>query len=60
MFCCETLGPGIHVEVTLTCTTYLNMLQTKYITAWQLIPNSSGLFQKDNEPCQTAKIVTKI
>ena len=23
MFCWETLGPAIHVDVTLTCTTYL-------------------------------------
>ncbi|KAK3528244.1 hypothetical protein QTP86_027960, partial [Hemibagrus guttatus] len=24
MFCWETLGPAIHVDITLTCTTYLN------------------------------------
>ena len=26
MFCGETLGPGIHVDVTLTRTTYLNIV----------------------------------
>ena len=26
MFCCETLGSGIHVDVTLTCTTYVNIV----------------------------------
>ncbi|KAK3531598.1 hypothetical protein QTP70_024987 [Hemibagrus guttatus] len=26
MFCCETLGPAIHVDVTLTLTTYLSII----------------------------------
>ena len=55
MFCWETLGPGFHVDVTLTCTTCLNILQTKYTPSWQLY--SLILFQQDNVSCHTAKIV---
>ena len=58
MFCWETLGPGTHVDVTLTRTTYLNIVadQEQHFMA-TVFPDGSGLFQQDNAPCHTAKIV---
>ncbi|MCI4393629.1 hypothetical protein PGIGA_G00159810 [Pangasianodon gigas] len=58
MFCLETLGPGIHVDVTFTCTTFLN-IATDQVHPFMatVFPNDSGLFQQDNAPCHTAKIV---
>ncbi|KAJ8417445.1 hypothetical protein AAFF_G00286720 [Aldrovandia affinis] len=58
MFCWETLGPGIHVDVTLTRTTYLNIVANQVHPFMATVfPDSSGLFQQDNAPCHTAKIV---
>ena len=58
MFCCETLGPGIHVDVTLTCTTYLNIVADQVHPFMATVfPDGSGLFQQDNAPCHTTKIV---
>ncbi|MCI4395292.1 hypothetical protein PGIGA_G00178730 [Pangasianodon gigas] len=58
MFCWETLGSGIHVDVTLTCTTYLNIVADQvYPFMVTEFPNGSGLFHQDNAPCHTAKIV---
>ncbi|MCI4375917.1 hypothetical protein PGIGA_G00114930 [Pangasianodon gigas] len=51
-FCWGILGPGIHVDVTLTRTT--DQVHPFMATAF---PNGSGLFQQDNAPCHTAKIV---
>ncbi|MCI4380731.1 hypothetical protein PGIGA_G00243310 [Pangasianodon gigas] len=58
MFCWETLGPGIHVDVTLRHTNYLNIVagQVKPFMA-TVFPNGSGIFQQDNAPCHTAEIV---
>jgi len=35
MFCWETLGPAIHVDVTLTRTTYLSIVETMYTLSWK-------------------------
>ncbi|MCJ8732479.1 hypothetical protein PDJAM_G00211810 [Pangasius djambal] len=35
IFCLETFGHGIHVDVTLTCTTYLNIVEDQYTPSWQ-------------------------
>ncbi len=47
MFCWETLGPGIHVDVSLTCTTYLNIV-TYYMHSFMAIvyPDGSGFTAK--------------
>ncbi|MCI4382560.1 hypothetical protein PGIGA_G00016250 [Pangasianodon gigas] len=55
MFCWETLSQGIHVDVTLTRTTYLNIIADPFMAT--VFPNGSSLFQQDNVPCHTAKIV---
>ena len=58
MFCWETLGPAIHVDVNLTRVTYLNIVadQVHHFMA-MLFPDGSGLFQQDNALCHTAHIV---
>ncbi|MCJ8743381.1 hypothetical protein PDJAM_G00093370 [Pangasius djambal] len=57
-FCWETLRPGIHVDVTLTRPTYLNTVADQvHLFMATVFPNGSGLFQQDNAPCLTAKIV---
>lgn len=58
MFCWETLGPGILVEVTLTCTTYPNAVADQvhpFMTT--VFPDGGELSQQDDVPCHTAKIV---
>ena len=51
MFCWETLGPGIHVDVTLTRTTYLNIVADQVHPFMATVfPDGSGLFQQDNAP----------
>ena len=51
MFCWETLGPGIHVDVTLTRTTYLNIVADQVHPFMAMVfPDGSGLFQQDNAP----------
>ena len=51
MFCCETLGPGINVNVTLTRTTYLNIVADQVHPFMATVfSNGSGLFQQDNTP----------
>ncbi|MCJ8740377.1 hypothetical protein PDJAM_G00058260 [Pangasius djambal] len=58
MFCRETSGPGIHVDVTLTHTTYLNTVADQVHSFMAtLSSNGSGLFQQDSAPCHTAKII---
>ena len=58
MFCREILGPGIHVDVKLTCATFLNIVvdQAHPFSA-TVFPDGSGLFHQDNAPCHTAQIV---
>lgn len=58
MFCSVTLGSDIHVDVTLTCTTYLNnRVDLLHLFTAMVFPNVNGLFQQDNVPCYTAKVV---
>lgn len=55
IFCSGSWGPGIHVDVRMKCTTYLN---TAVDQVWQpASPNVSGLFQQYSAPWCTAKIV---
>ncbi|KAK3518727.1 hypothetical protein QTP70_009665 [Hemibagrus guttatus] len=58
MFCWESLGPGIHVDVTLTPTTYLDIIAEHVHPFMKMVfPDGSGFFQQDNAPCHTAKMV---
>ena len=58
MFCWETLGPAIHVDVSLTRVTYLNIVADQVHPFMAMVfPDGSGLFQQDNAPCHTAHIV---
>jgi len=58
MFCWENLGPVIHVDVNLTCATYLNIVEDQvHLFMTVVFPSGSGLFQQDNAPCHTAHIV---
>ena len=58
MFCWETLGPAIHVDVTLTHTTYLSIVADHVHPFMETVfPGGSGLFQQDNVPCHKAKMV---
>ena len=58
MFCWETLGPAIHVDVTLTRTTYLSIVADHVHPFMETVfPGGCGLFQQDNAPCHKAKMV---
>ena len=58
MFCQETLGPAIHVDVTLTRTTYLRIVPDHVHPFIETVfPDCCGLFQQDNVPCHKAKMV---
>ena len=58
MFCWETLGPTIHVDVNLTRATDPNIVADQVHPFMAMVfPDGSGLFQQDNAPCHTAHIV---
>ncbi|KAJ8271951.1 hypothetical protein COCON_G00108100 [Conger conger] len=58
MFFWETMTPVIHVGVTLTPATYLNIVAYQVHPFMATVfPDGCGLFQQDNAPCHTAKIV---
>ncbi len=58
MFCKETLGPAIHVNVTLTRTTYLSIIADHGHPFMETVfSGGCGLFQQDNVPCNKAKMV---
>ena len=58
MFCWETLGPGIHVDVTLICTTYLNIVADQVHPFMATVfPHGSELFQQDNAPLHFSGMV---
>jgi len=58
MFCWETLGPAIHVEVNLTHVTYRNIIADQVHPFMAMVfPDGSGLFQQNNAPCHIAHIV---
>ena len=49
VFCWETLGPAIHVDVTLTPTTYLSIVADHVHPFMETVfPDGRGLFQQDN------------
>lgn len=45
MFCWETLGPGIHLKVPLTGSTYLKSVTDQVHPRWTVLANGTGLFQ---------------
>ncbi|KAK3515693.1 hypothetical protein QTP70_028532 [Hemibagrus guttatus] len=58
MFCWETFSSAIHVDVTLTCTTYLSTAADHVHPFMETVfPDGCGLFQQDNAPCHKAKMV---
>ena len=58
MFCWETLGPAIHVDVNLIRVTSLNIVADQVHPFMAMVfSDGSGLFQQDNAPCHTAHIV---
>ncbi|KAK3519542.1 hypothetical protein QTP70_035066, partial [Hemibagrus guttatus] len=58
MFCWETLGPAVHVDVTVTRSTYLSIV-TDHVHPFMetLFPDGRVLFQQDNAPCHKAEMV---
>lgn len=52
LFFWETMGPGTQLNVTLKCTTYVIMFTPLMATVFH---NGNSLFQRDKEPCHTAK-----
>ncbi|KAK3526241.1 hypothetical protein QTP70_020394 [Hemibagrus guttatus] len=58
MFCWETLGPAIHVDVTLTCITYQSIAAYHVHPLMETVfPDGCDLFQQDNALCHKAKMV---
>lgn len=58
MFCGDILGSAIHVNVTASCTTYLNTVVDKVHPLMAMVfPNDGLLFQQDNASCHTANMV---
>ncbi|KAK3523811.1 hypothetical protein QTP70_010172 [Hemibagrus guttatus] len=58
MFCWETLGPAVHVDVTVTRSTYLSIAADHVHSFMEtLFPDGCGLFQQDNAPCHKAEMV---
>ena len=56
MFCWENLGPAIHVDVTLTCTTYLSIVADHAHPFIETVfPDGCGLVQQDIAPCHKEK-----
>ncbi|KAK3561744.1 hypothetical protein QTP86_012991 [Hemibagrus guttatus] len=50
MFCWETLGPAVHVDVTLTRSTYLSIVADHVHPFMEtLFPDGCGLFQQDKK-----------
>ncbi|KAK3558608.1 hypothetical protein QTP86_021665 [Hemibagrus guttatus] len=58
MFRWETLGPAVHVDVTVTRSNYLNIV-TDHVHPFMetLFPDGCGLFQQDNAPCHKAEML---
>ncbi|KAF7654794.1 hypothetical protein LDENG_00064660, partial [Lucifuga dentata] len=51
------LGSCIYVDVTLTCTTYLNIVANQVHTFMAMVfPDGSGLFQRDNASATLLKM----
>lgn len=59
MLCWESSRPGIHGDVTLTRTTYLNIIAGQGHPFMAVVfSNGSGLFLQKNAPCHPAKYYT--
>lgn len=56
IFCWESLGPAIHVDINLTRATYLNIVEDQ-VHPFMTMMFPDILFQQDNAPCHTAHIV---
>ncbi len=57
LFCWETLGPVILVDVTLTHTTYLSIVADHVHPFMETVfAGGHGPFQQDNEPCHKSKM----
>ncbi|KAK3533242.1 hypothetical protein QTP70_013655 [Hemibagrus guttatus] len=58
VFCWETLGPAVHVDVTVTRSIYLSIVADHVHPFMEtLFPDGCVLFQKDNASCHKAKMV---
>lgn len=58
MFCCEILNSGIHVDIALACTTYLNIVLDQVHPFIETIYHDGGdLIQQDNALCHIVKMV---
>lgn len=51
----ETLGPAIHMDLTLTHTAYLVVADRLHLET--VFASGSGLFQQNNAPCHSAEMV---
>ncbi len=52
----ETMGHGIHEDITSICTTDLKIVADHVQSLMATVfPDGSGLFQRDDVPCNTAK-----
>lgn len=61
MFCWETFGTGIDIDVTLTLPSYLNISADQgHPIMVTVFPNSSGPFQQNIMCCNTAEIVQEM
>lgn len=57
IFCWGTLGPVIHVDVTLTCTANQSLVADHVHPFTEIvIPDGYGLFEQDNHRCHKAKM----
>ena len=57
MLCWENLAPAIHVDVTLTCSTYLSIVADHIPPFMETaFPDGCGHIQQDNAPCHKAKM----
>ena len=57
-FCWETLSPGIHVDISVTRATYLNITADKvHPFKEKIFPRGSGLYQQDNASFHTVHTV---
>lgn len=56
-FCWGTLGPVIHVDVTLTCTANQSLVVDHVHPFTEIvIPDGCGFFEQDNPRCHKAKM----
>ena len=58
MLCCKSLAPAIHVDVTLTRTTYLSIVADHVHPFMETVfPDGCGLIRQDNAPGHKAEMV---